>query len=117
MNPTLFHLLFIVSCLVAFGASIYLAMARCYQTGIFGSIGLGAMALGVYVHFTNWFFDTGGHPSPQTKILIIGLALFLAQHVFRVITKTRIERKRNRGFVIAPDIVTSLANARGRHVR
>lgn len=86
---TTLNVLFIAACFAVFGCSIYLTVARCYTSGIFGTIGLCFLCLVTYLFLLTWFEEEAVHRTTQTQLLVIGIALFLVQHVIRVIYRNR----------------------------
>lgn len=84
----LLNVMFLVASFVVFCCSIYLTIARCYSTGLVGTTGLGMIALVSFTYFAEYWLDASyWFPSVITQTLVIGVALFLTQHVTRVVTK------------------------------
>ena len=85
---------FLALCIMALGMCMYLAIARCYNTGVIGSIGLGLLALGLMVFVTEAWQNPDYQVFRHTGLVITGLCLFFMQHIFRVIHRNRADRRR-----------------------
>lgn len=83
---------FNILCFIGLLLCLYLAVAKCYQTGVPGSIGLGLMALALGVFWLETLSVTY-ELTRMTGFLVTGLVIFLSQHVYRVITKNRADRR------------------------
>lgn len=76
---------FIAACFAVFGCSIYLTVARSYTTGVLGAIGLCFLGLATYLFLVAWAEGDILRMASQTQFLVIGMSLFLVQHVIRVV--------------------------------
>lgn len=90
---TVFQIIFLTACSWVFVSCIYLTLARCYATGVFGSIGFCLMALCAFHYLIEWFMNEGSVPPPG-RLMMVGIALLLAQHVSRVYRKAKADRRK-----------------------
>lgn len=86
-------LLTVVALLVLFVECAYLTLARCYQTGFLGSLGLGTMALVSGSVLLETYAGVEYLFIKQVAWFFIGCAAFMTQHVYRVVVSA-VKRRR-----------------------
>ena len=97
MQPhTLHDSIFIAACIIVMAASIYLIVTRCYQTGLPGSIALGAKGTVAASYLGELCAAEGTRYEllPQNWWLMIALAVWLTQHCYRVIVSVYYQRRK-----------------------
>jgi hypothetical protein len=75
----------IVSCLIIFAVSIFLALCQEYEDGIVGNIALGGMAVSTAGPLYEMANGSEYEFAPTTVLLYAAVAAFMARHLYRFI--------------------------------
>lgn len=89
-------LLFYICCAIIFAICGYLTVARCYKTGILGSIGFAFAAGGAGVVVFEWLTGTEYSVAYEMRFIIGGIALYLIQIAYRARHHGVAERNRRK---------------------
>lgn len=86
----LIDVLFYLACAFLLGAAVFLVIYRGYKTGALGVIGLAGVAFGSMSYIGEALAGQQQlQPFIGTQVLVIGAALLLVQHIFRVLLHAR----------------------------
>jgi membrane-bound ClpP family serine protease len=89
-------LLFAFACVVLFVMAIYLTLARCYSTGFAGVIGLALAGICLAVILLSMWEGVTYTIAIEIALLMWGIAIFMGQHVARVVYYARRDRREAR---------------------
>ena len=74
----------IITLLILFGASTFLVLHCAYEDGLFGRAALSMIAVASMVLLVHVVDQSATYAFlPETEMILVGVALFMARHVYR----------------------------------